>query len=146
MDHFNRSISGILSFQMLIKQFIGVIYILKVSSHIADVVNSERNMMLGSALGSNGQNQLSCNIGMNCLSVMQFTLCHQLTRAAEESLQTQKASSSLLTGLITMLTIGSAFISSECHVVNKWHLTSPTWTWRLIVAVFLIMLRYDLCN
>lgn len=48
MDHFNRSISGILSFQMLIKQFIGVIYILKVSSHIASVVNSERNMMLGS--------------------------------------------------------------------------------------------------
>lgn len=146
MDHFNRSISGILSFQMLIKQFIGVMYILKVSSHIASVVNSERNMMLGSTLGSNGQSHQSCNIGMNCLSVMQFTLCHQLTRAVEASLQTQKASSSLLTGLITMLTIGSAFISSECHVVNKWRLTSPTWTWRLIVAVFLILLRYDLCN
>uniref|UniRef100_A0A673JJD7 CUB domain-containing protein n=1 Tax=Sinocyclocheilus rhinocerous TaxID=307959 RepID=A0A673JJD7_9TELE len=46
-----KILHGILSFQMLIKQFIGVIYILKVSSHIANVVNSERNMMLGSTTG-----------------------------------------------------------------------------------------------
>lgn len=75
-----------------------------------------------------------------------YSVCHQLTQAAEASLQTQKASSSLLTGLITMLTIGSAFISSDSHAVNWWRSTSPTWTWRLTVAVFLILLRYDPCN
>lgn len=75
-----------------------------------------------------------------------YSVCHQLTQAAEASLQTQKASSSLLTGLITMLTIGSAFISSDSHAVNWWRSTSPTWTWRLTVAVFLILWRYGLCN
>lgn len=72
-------------------------------------------MILGPMLGSNEQRQYWDKL-LDCNAI--YSVCHQLTQAVEASLQTQKASSSLPTGLITMLTIGSAFISSDSHAVN----------------------------